>query len=372
MKYGIFGGAFNPFHSEHARIVEGVYEALGLDGIILLPSYNPPHKNKTMEAFADRAEMLKRWAKDRPYVIVDTLEDELGLGNSYTYEVLPKLFERYKGNEFVYVIGGDSMLMFHTWVKPEVIAKQVKIAVVARAGYPEIDFAVTRARTDFGANVEVVALDCREVSSSELWAKLQLGIDTGDQIPEEVKSYIDEKELYNSNAEMLNKIKTYMSEELFAHVSRTALYAARHARAALVDVYKAFTAAVLHDVAKEIKPLHPIESYETAAPKVIHQYDGAELAERDFGIKDAEILDAIRYHTTGKPEMTALGKLIYCADKLEDARDFAGIEIIRNALDDDFETGFELLVSRSVTYLTSKGTVVDGLTADCAAYYTKK
>ena len=69
------------------------------------------------------------------------------------------------------------------------------------------------------------------------------------------------------------------------------------------------------------------------------------------GVEDAEVLNAIKWHTTGRPNMSLLEKIIYTADLLEPGRKFPGVDLLRKAVDDDFESGFRLCVSELLKFL---------------------
>ena len=73
---------------------------------------------------------------------------------------------------------------------------------------------------------------------------------------------------------------------------------------------------------------------------VVHQFTGAERARDFYGVTDERILSAIRYHTSGKPDMTKLEKITFSADMLEPNRNFDGVEKLRAIMDEDFEKGF--------------------------------
>jgi len=63
---------------------------------------------------------------------------------------------------------------------------------------------------------------------------------------------------------------------------------------------------------------------------------GALVAQKDFGVNDTEILDAIRYHTTARAKMTTLDKIIYVADKTEETRPYPLVDLLRGTLDEKF------------------------------------
>lgn len=122
-------------------------------------------------------------------------------------------------------------------------------------------------------------------------------------------------------------IKSRLSEEKYLH-SLGAEETARELAVELsADVDKAVLAALLHDNAKDIPYEEALQiikennfnidesvKYNT---KIVHAYLGACLAQKELGINDEEILNAIRFHTTGRPDMSVLEKIVFLADKIE-------------------------------------------------------
>lgn len=369
MKLGFFGGAFDPFHTEHEKVIEAAQSELLLDAVVLVPSQNPPHKDSPVTDFADRATMLALWAKSRKGIIIDTVEAETGYEKNRSFEIINLLKQRHRADQYYYIIGGDSMINFHTWINPEIIAKEIALAVVSREGFAGVDNAIEAARRDYGADIIKLAAIGKEVSSGEIKARLELGMDASGLINGRIQEYIKKRKLYREYGDLVDKLRASVSPALFDHCARTAVFAARHATAAKVSYGKAFVTGLLHDCAKEMSD--DIADYPTDAPKVVHQYKGAEIAAREYGITDSEILDAIACHTTGKPAMSALDKLIYIADKLEDGREFEGIEELRNELKSGLDSGFLSLIAHSAAHLQSRGIKADGLTNECRKYYYK-
>ena len=98
MKYAIFGGAFDPLHVEHIRIATEARDALGLDAVVMVPTFRPPHKHSKAASFDDRLAMLKAFAATERGILVDPVERDLALDKSYTSDVLPFLIEKYVDN----------------------------------------------------------------------------------------------------------------------------------------------------------------------------------------------------------------------------------------------------------------------------------
>jgi predicted HD superfamily hydrolase involved in NAD metabolism len=157
---------------------------------------------------------------------------------------------------------------------------------------------------------------------------------------------------------LLQKVQMRMSEQRFKHV-----LGVEEAAVALAEKYgaspeKASIAALTHDYAKE----RPDDEFIMVIQRdgydpdllnygnaIWHGLVGASFVERELGITDEEILQAIRVHTTGAAEMSLLDKIVYVADYIEPGRKFPGVkdarEIAMSNLDDAvaFETKHTLL-----------------------------
>lgn len=130
------------------------------------------------------------------------------------------------------------------------------------------------------------------------------------------------------------------------------------------DVDKARLAGLLHDCAKFKDPLNLLKRVNDfgiilddimyANNELIHGPLGAKIAEFEYGVKDSEILNAIKYHTTGRENMTLLEKIIYIADYIEPGRDFFGIESIRNLAKKDLDKSVRISMDNTLKYLIEK------------------
>jgi len=122
-------------------------------------------------------------------------------------------------------------------------------------------------------------------------------------------------------------IKSRLSKERYLHSLGAEESAKELAFMFSVEEEKAAFTALIHDNAKDIPYEDMLKIIETEGldiedniktnPKIIHAYIGAYLAQKELEITDKEILDAIKFHTTGRPDMTLFEKIIYLADKIE-------------------------------------------------------
>lgn len=152
----------------------------------------------------------------------------------------------------------------------------------------------------------------------------------------------DDKIVYSRSEltrdELVAKVKASMSEKRFKHVLGVEESALKLAALYGADSEKASIAALSHDYAKErsdqdMRELICNQGFDVAllayGNQIWHGILGAYLVQKELGIEDQEILQAIRLHTTGAKEMSLLDKVIYVADYIEPGRAFPGVEEAR-------------------------------------------
>lgn len=146
------------------------------------------------------------------------------------------------------------------------------------------------------------------------------------------------------------------------------------------DLDKAELAGLLHDCAKYYgdeailkkcrKQNIPLSEDEKKAPAVLHAKYGAWLAEHKYGIEDEEIISAIRWHTTGKPDMNLMEKIVFTADYIEPRRDKAAdLSVVRPLAFTDLDECIYQILKDTLEYLEHKGGSVDSMTSQAYAYY---
>lgn len=149
------------------------------------------------------------------------------------------------------------------------------------------------------------------------------------------------------------------------------------------DIEKAEMAGLLHDCAKYLSDKKKlsmckrkklkISSAEKKNPGLLHAKLGAVLAKEKYKIKDPEILSAITWHTTGKPDMTLLEKIIFVADYIEPNRNQAPrLDEIRRLAFMDLDECLVMILKQTLEYLEEKGAQMDPMTYETYQYYTKK
>lgn len=142
-------------------------------------------------------------------------------------------------------------------------------------------------------------------------------------------------------------IRPFLTDKRYHHSLCVAEAAVTLAKKYGGDSRKAETAGILHDIMKDLpqgEQLKMMEQFgiiltnvERAAPKLWHAVLGAAYIKNELHLDDAEILDAVRYHTTGRENMTLLDKIIFIADFISADRDYEGVENLRKAAEVSLE-----------------------------------
>mgnify|MGYP002460014831 FL=1 len=149
------------------------------------------------------------------------------------------------------------------------------------------------------------------------------------------------------------------------------------------DLTRASYAGLLHDCAKHMSnekllakccEYHlTVSEVEEKNPFLLHGRVGAWLAEHKYGITDPEILGAIEWHTTGRPDMTLLEKIVFTADYIEPGRDQAPnlVELRRLAFT-DIDQAVCAILKQTLDYLRDQGGEIDPATEVTYNYYLQK
>ncbi|MCM1543350.1 MAG: bis(5'-nucleosyl)-tetraphosphatase (symmetrical) YqeK [Blautia sp.] len=178
------------------------------------------------------------------------------------------------------------------------------------------------------------------------------------------------------------EIEKVQDEKRFEHTLGVEFTAAALAMRYGADVHSAQTAGLLHDCAKcltdrervSICKKHdiPMTELEKANPFLLHAKVGAYLARKRYGIKDQDILNAIRYHTTGRPGMSLLEKIVFIADYMEPGRNHApNLDEIRKLAFTDIDWTLLKILSDTLEYLDSGNGDMDPMTRKTWEYYKK-
>ncbi|MDD6995606.1 MAG: nicotinate (nicotinamide) nucleotide adenylyltransferase [Candidatus Borkfalkiaceae bacterium] len=383
MKTGIFGGSFDPVHTEHVALARAAVQTLALDRVFVLPARIPPHKRgRALSADEHRIAMLKTAFESVPQAIVSDFELRRE-GVSYSYLTCAHFAALYPQDTLYFLVGTDMLRDFPAWKNPEEILKFCTLAVCDRAersaDWEKKEQAAFFAR--FGKTFQRINYTAKSVSSTQARVLAAAGDDVSALCGAAVAEYISKNKLYEipgAHAALANE-----KPERREHSLRVGVAAAKKALELHIDEKAAVTAALFHDCAKNLplsspllKGFTPPENAPLPVPApVLHQFTGAYVANRAFGVTDADILNAICYHTSGRAEMSLLEQLVFLADMVEDGRTYPGAAELRSLYYAekgglDF-TMFEAL-KETLYLLKRKGGDIYPLTAQASAYFERR
>lgn len=191
MRTGIFGGSFNPPHLAHLIIAETMRDVHALDRVLWIPGAHPPHKDPAALAPAEhRLAMVQLATADHPHFEVSTIELERP-GPGYTIDTILELKQR-SSDEFLLIVGGDSLADFHTWRDPLHILAEVPLLVYDRPGAAASSLPIPKERL---ARTPVPLLS---ISSTDIRRRCAAGTSIRYLVPGAVEAYIREHQLYLS------------------------------------------------------------------------------------------------------------------------------------------------------------------------------
>ena len=386
MRILVYGGSFDPPHNGHLRSVLSAAEALKPEKVFFIPASVPPHKTQSPDAATarQRLQMTELAAGELKGLGAEALEMELlRPGKSYTADTLKELKARYPEDELVFLLGTDMLLSFLQWHEPERILQNASLAYFPRREKPDAREAETikTLRESHGATVYEIPGVPVEVSSTELRQRLK-NRQGSELLPPAVYAYIIRNRLYGAKPELSwlrERAYTYLKPKRVAHVCGAEQEAVRLARRWGISPEDAAEAAICHDITKKLGREEQLrlcakyaiiaDAYENTSEKLLHAKTGAALAEDVFGLSEP-VCEAIRWHTTGRPGMTDLERIIYLADYIEPGREgFDGLAELRSAAYDDLDAAMELGTRMSIIEVRGKGYACHTDTLECHAFY---
>lgn len=174
-------------------------------------------------------------------------------------------------------------------------------------------------------------------------------------------------------------LKTNLMEKRYTHILGVADTAKKLAKLNGISEEKAEIAGLAHDVAKNLKidMMKEIMEKNNIILSEVEQNNAnlwhsiiADIVAKDkLGIEDEEILDAVRWHTTGKEDMSTLTKIVYIADMIEPSRNFEGVEEIRKLTFEDLDRGVYYGLTRSIEFLLTRNLLIDENTMKARNYF---
>lgn len=386
MKIAIYGGTFNPPHRGHVESLQAVYEQAKPDRVLVIPASIPPHKELAAGSpdAEKRLELTRLAFKELPYAEVTDME-LTRTGKSYTSDTVEELLRKYPDAELMLAMGTDMFLSFETWHEYRYLIDNVTMLVFARReGEDEKIFKYGEyLESKYGAKINYIMHDPLPISSSEIRRLLprRLGREL---LPGAVFARIVKNGDYAAKPDfpwLREQSYAYLSPKRIPHVQGCEWEAVRLAKRWGESEEDAAEAGILHDITKKLVLSEQLilsekygiinDTYETANVKLLHAKTGAALARDLFNISD-RVYSAIRWHTTGKPDMTLLEKIIYMADYIEPNRDFPGVDRLRKLAYEDLDAAMVLGLKMSLEDIRSYGAEPYEVTVSAYEWYKAK
>lgn len=386
MKIAIYGGSFNPPHLGHAAAIRAVQSAVEPDVLLVIPAAIPPHK-KLSENSPEAVERLTMAALafgKMPGVEVSDLELNRE-GKSYTADTVRELLACNPDAELSFVVGTDMLCSFEEWHDFRYILEHVSLLALAR--YPDdmaqIEACAARLRAQYGARITVVDTPPLPMSSTEIRSLLRRrgGVEF---LHPAVYEHIIRLRLYGAKPAfdwLREQAYAMLKPKRISHVWGCEHEARKLAERWGCDPDAAAEAGILHDITKKFELSDQLllsekygiinDTVETSNTKLLHAKTGAAVARDLFGVPD-EIYSAIRWHTTGRPDMTLLEKVLYMADYIEPTREFEGVDRLRALAYQDLDQAMILGLEMSLDELTAGGITPHPHTMDALKWYKQQ
>ncbi|HHO76252.1 MAG TPA: nicotinate (nicotinamide) nucleotide adenylyltransferase [Deltaproteobacteria bacterium] len=208
MKFGIFGGTFNPVHSGHLRVAKEVRRQLELEKVIFVPSYLPPHKDLADNVHADkRLEIVRIAIAGNPFFDLSSFEVE-NKGNSYSIFTIEH-FRRTCNAVPYFILGQDAFNDILAWYEKDRLFSLTHFVVMSRphaqklplekiigkhaSGYSKTQRGYINNQGNEIIYIEVTPID---ISSSMIRDRCKKGESIRDLVPEKVENYINDERIY--------------------------------------------------------------------------------------------------------------------------------------------------------------------------------
>jgi len=211
-RIGIFGGTFNPLHVGHLNSMSTVAKKVGLQKVVVVPTYQNPIKEPIEGPTAEqRLEMVKAGIEEYDGLLqVDGQEVSRG-GNSYTVETLKSYAKNHKADDLFFIVGADVFYGMDEWKDLEKILEMANLVVTSRSGnhfpysledFPKkissmvADYDKKVAFLNSGRFIHFVRLDDIDVSATEVRKKIRNGQSVAKYLTVSVEEYIRQNGLY--------------------------------------------------------------------------------------------------------------------------------------------------------------------------------
>lgn len=379
MRIGIYGGAFNPVHKGHIKLAREIKAKANLDKIIIMPSGISPHKGSDgLAESKHRLEMCRLAFKGDDYIVSD-LEIKRQ-GKSYTVDTVRELKKQYGDHELFLIMGSDMLLCFHKWYCYEEILSYATICATTRQEDISCESLRQYSLDTLGKESLIIDFVPFECSSTKVREYISRGEGTDELLSREVADYIKINLLYDSPYPGYRQLlREKLDDYRLLHSINVAESAKVLAEKYGGDPQKAYFAGLMHDVMKNASGEEQLQIIKKGGiilsraeknnPKLWHAIAGECFLRTETDVSDGDILNAVRYHTTGRANMSPLEKIIYVADYISAERNYPDVGVMRELA---FSQGLNEASLYSLRYTMRKLTETGGIIhTDSVDYYNE-
>lgn len=395
----IMGGTFDPIHYGHLVTAEAVRHRFQVDKVVFIPTGRPAHKTDKEVTHNEHRYLMAVLATMRNENFeVSRLEiDRPGI--TYTIDTIEQLKKMCRPDVRLYFItGADAIHQIMTWKEPERLLSLCDFVAVTRPGYKKNQMfeEIGELREKFESRIHYMEVPALAISSSDIRTRAQRGMPIQYLLPQEVEDYIHKFGLYRDQRKnevkfmlpievMQEKLQSALSVKRYIHTMGVSEEAVRLAEifGTQAEQQKAKVAGLLHDCAKDYpKELRErfckeykvkLDDIMKQQTDLIHPFLGAEVAKREYKVKDEEVLNAIRYHTTGRANMSTLEKIVFIADYIEPNREkFDGLEEARRLAYLDLDMAMKFILEETIAFVKERGRLLHPLSLEALEYYKNK
>jgi nicotinate-nucleotide adenylyltransferase len=367
MKIAVLGGSFNPVHLGHLFLADEVLCGLGYDRLILVPAFESPFKPGIRGASAvDRLDMLAASIPGESRITVDDTEIRRK-GISYTIDTILDILERYRPEGKPGLVLGDDLVRdFPRWKQAGDIANLADIIIARRHSAEPLPFPYP---------CRFLNNEIMMISSGMVRTRIQRGEGWRYLVSEGARIIIEDRRLYGLSPAasavpslallvFLEKtVQSMVNASRFIHSRNTALLARDLCCRFGLDPAAGYLAGIAHDMGKslsdeELMTLAERDGMPVSVPErrnpnsLLHGRAAAVLLRERFAIHNEDILEAIRFHTTGAELMSPLAKILFVADKTEVSRKTNAR--FRELYSAGLDTLFRAVFEDAVRYLRSR------------------
>jgi len=353
MKILVFGGSFDPVHKGHIAVLKKALQVVKPDVAHVVPAYHSPFKDKSPTPFKLRMQMAKAaFSPLGSNIVFDDYELKCG-GKTYSYQLVEYLLKRYKNAEIYLLVGTDCLNDLHKWKNAPYIFQNAIVVGGRRRGFSE-----------HKADFKHIFLPGSFPKMSSTRARAHIlasGTIPEDKVPPAVGEVILKNDLYGLAVHRW--LQKHLKPNRYLHSVNVAELCAILSDIYEVPIEKAVQAGILHDAGKGFSAEELIKLCKTHKIKVpffedicrfepllLHSYVSAWIAKKEFAVKDKEVLDAIREHTLGSLEMTALSKMLFVADISSKDRKYKDAFVIRTLAAQDLDKALLYAANRKLWF----------------------